>query len=223
MQKRSYATPEYVNGMREDIQQLKLEVQKIKDSNDLAIVQNKLESQLMAERIIERTTNRFKDLRKVEVKVKLKKRGKAKNIAKPKKIRRVIRKKRARKLVKKKVARKVTRSKINKDLLKSKLRKTEIDDYNTALIVTEKRFQKYGRAVFDVARKMNGNVVMIMQEKMSEDDGFEPVTYDAIDNSEAVFIVTNRKMKKNFAIKNAALKRRVFLVNNKLKFSEVKY
>lgn len=136
--------------------------------------------------------------------------------------------KKARKIVRKvvkkrRIVRKITRAKINKNLIMRKLRKSDIADFNSALVVTERKTQKYGRAVFDVARKMNGNVVMIMQEKMSEDDGFEPVTYDAIDNSEAVFIVTNRKMRKNFAVKNAALKRRVFLVDKKLKFSEVKY
>ena len=58
---------------------------------------------------------------------------------------------------------------------------------------------------------------------MSEEDGFDQTTYDAMDNSEAVFIVTNRSMKKNFAVRNAALRKRVFVVDKKLKFSEIKY
>jgi len=201
-----------------DMQQMREEVAQI-------VVQNKLDRQLMIEEIVARTTEKMKNfakrraaiapkvaakIGKVVVRVKVKK-GKMKH-------RKIVKKIKVRK-----AARKITRTKINKNLIAKKLRKTDIGNYETALVVTERKTQRYGRAVFDVAKRINKNVVMIMQDKLNEADGFEPVTYDAIDNSEAVFIVTNRKMRKNFAVKNAALKRRVFLVDKNLKFSEVKY
>jgi len=165
-------------------------------------------------------------IRKVAMKRKhrkiLKKRKIARKIRSRRKIRGKIRGE-IRSKIRGKIWNKITRAKINKRLIAKKLKKSEIENYGSALVVTERKSQKYGRAVFEAARKMNGNVVMIMQEKMSETDGFEPITYDAIDNAEAVFIVTSRKMMKNFAVRNAALKRRVFIVDRKLKFSEIKY
>jgi len=206
-----------LNEKIDSIQSIKQEFEKMIEQN---AEKNKIDRQILIEEVVDRVSKRMKNLvaKRVEVQIKVKRRKSRK--VKARKVKKVVKN-----VVKKKrkVVRKITRAKISKNLIVRKLKKSEIENYGSALVVTERKAQKYGRAVFDVARKLNGNVVMIMQEKMSEDDGFEPITYDAIDNSEAVFIVTNRKMKKNFAVRNAALKRRVFLVNKNLNFSEVKY
>lgn len=100
--------------------------------------------------------------------------------------------------------------------------KADIQTYPSALIVTERRMQRIGRAVFDVAKNVNKNVLMIMQDKMSESDGFEPVTYDAMSNSDGIFIVTKKNMKKNFSLKTLLATKPVFIVNKKMKFSKMK-
>ena len=100
--------------------------------------------------------------------------------------------------------------------------KADMQTYPSALIVTERRMQRVGRAVFDVAKNMNKNVLMIMQNKMSESDGFEPITYDAMSNSDAIFLVTKKNMKKNFSLKTLVATKPIFFVNQQMKFSEMK-
>ena len=222
VQAANYATPEDLQNVKEELMS--------------AIEQNMLDRQLMIEEIIARTSRQLKSFAAKKPRRKLKRKSgrklKRKSVRKLKKVRarkikaktvgRIVKKRKQRGIVRK---RKIVRRarKISEKVLRRKLLKSEIGTYANALVIAEKKTQRVGRAVFDVAKQMNENVVMIMQDKLSEDDGFEPITYDAIDKSEAVFIVTNRKMVKNFAVRNAALKRRVFLVNKKLKFSEVKY
>jgi DNA-binding transcriptional MerR regulator len=215
-------TREYIKGdIKEDIKDIKEEFAKI-------VVQNALDRQVLVEEIAARTMKQVKSLlakkTKVEVSIKVKKRKSRKMIRKLKiKVakRKIVKRKIVRKIKVRKIKKPVV--KIMKGMIRGKLKRYGIVDYGNALVVTERNMQKYGRAVFDIARKMNGNTIMIMQEKMSEEDGFDQTTYDAMDNSEAVFIVTNRNMKRNFAVKNAALRKRVFVVDKKLKFSEVKY
>ena len=222
---------------------IKAEIAEMIEHNRIDV---KVDRQLLIEKIVGDVTKRLKtEMRnelkkgmkaktKIEVKIKvrkLKKRKSSKLHRKLKrktarKIKRVAKRKIARKIkprIKPRQIRKITARKINKTALMKKLVKSEITSYGNALVVTEKKAAKYGRAVFDMAKNMNENVVLIMQDKLSEADGFEQITYDAIDSSEAVFIVTPRKMKKNFAVRNASLTRRVFLVDKKLKFVEVKY
>lgn len=134
-------------------------------------------------------------------------------------------KKKMKRKVKKRLHRKIRKikaRKINKTILAKKLMKADIQAYPSALIVTERRMQRIGRAVFDVAKKMNGNVVMLMQDKMNESDGFEEITYDAINNSDAVFLVTSKNMKKNPSIKNISERKKIYQVNRKIKFAEIK-
>ena len=170
-----------------------------------AIEQNKIDREALIQEIVDRTVKRMRKLAKtpkVEVKIKVKKR-----------------KYRVRKIRKAKIKK---MRKINRNILAKKLLKTDIATYPSALIVTERKTQRIGRAVFDVAKVMNKNVLMIMQNKMSESDGFEPVTYDAMSNSDAIFIVTKKNMKKNFSLKTLVATKPVFVVNQKMKFSEMK-
>jgi len=226
LQNMNYATPEDLQNVKEDLMN--------------AIEQSSLDKHLLIEEIVARTSQRMKGMiakkTKVEVRIKVKKR-KSRKVAKVakrkiKKVRKHVKKRTMkRKLATKIKVRKSKKpvvkirkvAKIRKGMIRGKLKRYGIVDYGNALVVTERNMQKYGRAVFDIARKMNNNMIMIMQEKMSEEDGFDQTTYDAMDNSEAVFIVTNRNMKKNFAVKNASLRKRVFVVDKKMKFSEVKY
>ena len=228
---------------------IKAEIAEMIEHNRIDV---KVDRQVLIEKIVGDVTKRLKTVMKSEMRNELKKGMKAKTKIEVKIKVRKLKKRKSRKLhklhrkLKRKTARKIKRfakrkisrkikprkirkttvrkvRKINKTALMKKLVKSEITSYGNALVVTEKKAAKYGRAVFDIAKNMNENVVLIMQDKLSEADGFEQITYDAIDNSEAVFIVTPRKMKKNFAVRNASLTRRVFLVDKKLKFVEVKY
>jgi hypothetical protein len=174
------------------------------------IEQSKIDREALIQEIVDRTTRRmrrFVKTPKAVVKVKVKKRKVAKR--KHRKIK-----------IKKNPRRKI--SKINKTVLAKKLMKAGIQTYPSALVVTEGRMQRIGRAVFDVAKNMNKNVLMIMQDKMSESDGFEPVTYDAMSNSDTIFIVTKKNMKKNFSLKTLVATKHIFIVNKKMKFSEIR-
>jgi hypothetical protein len=177
------------------------------------IEQNKIDREALIQEIVDRTSKRMRRLvktPKVEVKIKVKKKRTAKR--KHRKIK---------KIKVKKIAKRKT-GKINKTILAKKLMKADMQTYPSALIVTERRMQRVGRAVFDVAKNMNKNVLMIMQNKMSESDGFEPITYDAMSNSDAIFLVTKKNMKKNFSLKTLVATKPIFFVNQQMKFSEMK-
>jgi len=179
-----------------------------------AIEQNKIDRDTLISEVVERTAKRMRKIMtpKVDVKFKVKKR----KARKPKKI---VKGRKNRKIrVTKKIAKRM--SKINKTILAKKLLRADVPSYPSVLIVTERRMQKVGRAVFDAAKNLNKNVLMIVQDKMSESDGFEEVTYDAMSNSDAIFVVTRKKMKKNFSLKTLERKP-IFIVNQKMKFSKV--
>jgi hypothetical protein len=186
-------------------------LEKIRQELMDAIEQNKIDRESLIQEVVEKTTDRMRNL--------IRKKAKARIKVKKQKIRKAKRKIK-KKIVKKVVKRKV--HKINKNILVKKLMKADIATYPSALIVTERKTQRIGRAVFDVAKGMNKNVLMIMQNKMSESDGFEPVTYDAMTNSDALFIVSSKNMRKNFSLKTLVATKPVFIVNKKMKFSEMK-
>ena len=165
---------------------------------------NRIDRETLIQEVVERIAKRMKKIMapKVEIKVRVRKHRKTKH-----------------KIQKRKVNKKV--SKINKNILAKKLMKARIQTYPSALVVTERRMQKIGRTVFDVAKNLNKNVLMIMQDKMSESDGFEPITYDAMLNSDAIFLVTKKNMKKNFSLKTVKAQKSVFIVNQKVKFSKL--
>jgi len=178
-----------------------------------AIEQNKIDREALIQEIVDRTSKRMRKIVKIpklEVKIKVKRKVAKRKHKKVRKVRKM----------EKKIVRKV--SKINKNILAKKLMKADIQTYPSALIVTERKTQRIGRAIFDVAKNINKNVLLIMQNKMSESDGFEPVTYDAMSNSDAIFLVTKKNMKKNFSLKTLVATRPIFIVNQKMKFYEIR-
>jgi hypothetical protein len=167
--------------------------------------------ELVSEIVAQTTANMQKLLqrkkRKIRVKIRKIKIKKKRNIAKKRKFKK--------KIVKGKIR------KINKNVLTKKLLKADITTYPSALIVTERKMQKIGRAVFDVAKTLNKNVLMIMQDKMKESDGFEPITYDAMLNSDAIFVVAKKNMRENPSLQSIKTTKKIFIVNNKMKFTEM--
>ncbi len=139
-----------------------------------------------------------------------------------KKVRKIKLKKKRKILKRKKFSKSVGKTaKINKSILTKKLMKADITTYPSTLIVTERRMQKVGRAVFDVAKTLNKNVLMIMQDKIKDSDSFGQITYDAMKNSDAIFLVSKENMRKNPSLKMIKSTKKVFTVNNKMKFSQM--
>jgi hypothetical protein len=167
------------------------------------IEKNRIDRDALVQEVVEKTTERVRNLIRKKAKIRVKR-------SKHKMKRKTV------KAAKRKIG------KINRNILAKKLMKAEIATYPSALIVTERKMQRIGRAVFDVAKGMNKNVLMIMQNKMSESDGFEPVTYDAMTNSDALFVVSSKNMGKNFSLKTLVATKPIYIVNKKMRFSEVK-
>ena len=135
------------------------------------------------------------------------------------------RKVRHRKVVKKKIVKKIRKKRtltIKKSIVrKFLLKKVLLTENDRVLVVTDNKMEKIGQKVFDVARKINENAVLVMMEKREKPNQEpEDTVSEAMKSNDVIIGVTWYSLKNTHSLKEAVgMGARACLISKKLKLS----